>query len=57
MTVIINNSSKEVECELPKYLKSREVYDLFNKTNVKLGDKIWLKANGFVVLKDDDVLE
>ena len=57
VTVVINNSSKEVECELPKYLKNREVYDLFNKANVKLEDKIWLKANGFLVLKDNDVLE
>ena len=56
VTVIINNSSKEVECELPKYLKNREVYDLFNKTNVKLEDNIGLKANGFLVLKDNDVL-
>ena len=57
VTVVINNSSKEVECELPKYLKNREVYDLFNKANVKLEDKISLKANGFLVLKDNDVLE
>ena len=56
VTVIINNSSKEVECELPKYLKNREVYDLFNKTNVKLEDNIGLKANGFLVLKDNYII-
>lgn len=57
VTVIINNSSKEVECGLPKYLKNIEVYDLFNKTNVKLEDNIGLKANGFLVLKDNNILE
>ena len=51
VSIIMNNSDKFVEIELPKYLKNKETTDLFNNKTIKLDETLGLKAYEYLILK------
>ena len=51
ITIIINNNDKEIDLELPSYLRNQIVLDLFEDREVELKDKINMKQFGYILLK------
>lgn len=51
VTIIINNSDKEIDIELPKYLQNKKVIDLFKDKEIKLNKEVVLNAYGYLLFK------
>lgn len=51
VTIVINNSSKKETIEMPKYLKNRIVYDLYNEKFIEISESVDVDSDDFLILR------
>lgn len=52
LSVVVNNSSKSIEFNLPEYLQNSKVICLFDECEIGLGESLNLKGYEFLLLKE-----